>query len=96
MEPKRNTNVMTNRQEESLSNSPLLPSTASFKRQPRSSSTNFPHLRIEDFVLVRKIGEGRFGQVYFAQHRKTRTIYALKKINKKMVKSLKMEHQLVL
>lgn len=96
MEPKRNTNVMINRHEEALSNSPLLPSTANFKRQPRSSSTNLPNLRIEDFLLIRKIGEGRFGQVYFARHKQTRTIYALKKMNKKMVKSLKMEHQLVL
>lgn len=55
-----------------------------------------PYPRVEDFQLGRKIGEGRFGQVYFARHRQTRTIYALKKINKKMVKSLKMEHQLAL
>lgn len=41
---------------------------------------------IEDFMIEKKLGGGRFGTVYKVQHNKTRAIYALKKVEKKILK----------
>lgn len=40
----------------------------------------------EDFIIEKKLGGGKFGTVYRAYHTKTGTVYALKKIEKKMLK----------
>lgn len=41
---------------------------------------------IEDFILETKLGGGKFGTVYKSFHVKTRSIYAIKKIPKKILK----------
>jgi serine/threonine protein kinase len=70
---------------------------ANFKRKiSGSSSASIPGLKIEDFQVAKQIGSGRFGKVFLVRHRQTRTIYALKKMSKKMIKGLKMEHQVIL
>lgn len=73
------------------------PLTASFKRQPRSIPvSSIPGLKLEDFQLVKPIGSGRFGKVFLSRHKTTKTIYALKKMSKRLIKNLKMEHQVIL
>ncbi len=95
MEPKRNTNVMPTRGEDSECGAASSPFTANFKRQPKPVSS-MPGLKLEDFKLWKEIGSGRFGKVHLARHKLTRTIYAVKKMSKKMIKSLKMCHQVIL
>jgi serine/threonine protein kinase len=34
--------------------------------------------RIEDYALMKKIGNGAFGKVYLAKHKKTNEIFAIK------------------
>lgn len=43
--------------------------------------------RKDYFVVLRKLGEGSFGQVFQVIHSHTNTIYALKAISKKHLKS---------
>jgi serine/threonine protein kinase len=63
---------------------------ANFKRKISGNSSSIPGLKIEDFQLAKPIGSGRFGKVFLARHRQTRTVHALKKMSKKMIKGLKM------
>lgn len=51
---------------------------------------------LADFEIVKTLGEGKFGLVMMARHKKTRGIYALKKIPKEMIKSHYMVDQLAL
>ena len=37
---------------------------------------------IDDFSLGKKLGEGKFGEVFVAQHKKLGFVCALKKINR--------------
>ena len=37
-------------------------------------------MRISDFALGKKLGEGKFGEVFVAQHRKSGFICAIKRI----------------
>lgn len=46
--------------------------------------------------MGRKLGEGKFGCVYFAQHKTIGGVYAIKKIPKSMIKSHMMIDQLAL
>ena len=39
-------------------------------------------LSVDDFDTIKTLGEGKFGVVTMVKHRKTKTIYALKKIPK--------------
>ena len=41
---------------------------------------------MEDFVVGKSLGEGKFGNVFQAVHRATGWLFALKKIPKKMIK----------
>lgn len=97
MEPKRNTNLFPSRfsdEEISPASSPL---TASFKRKPSNPTSSTSGLKIDDFHVYKDpIGSGRFGKVYLVKHKQTRTIFALKKMSKRMIKSLKMIHQVTL
>lgn len=46
-----------------------------------------PKLSIHDFILGRELGQGKFGTVYQAIHKKTNFLVALKKISKTSIKS---------
>jgi serine/threonine protein kinase len=53
-------------------------------------------LSINDFVMGRNLGEGKFGTVYQAFEKKAKSVYALKKIPKSTIKSHWMIDQFVL
>ncbi len=53
-------------------------------------------LTFEDFEIGKTLGEGKFGVVMMARHRKTGSLFALKKIPKEMIKSHLMVDQLAL
>ena len=53
-------------------------------------------MQIQDFVLGKTLGEGKFGVVYQAIHKATGWLFALKKIPKDMIKSHLMIDQFVL
>jgi serine/threonine protein kinase len=49
---------------------------------------------LEDFEIGRKLGRGKFGNVYLAREKQSKFIVALKIIHKKQLLKNKMEHQL--
>jgi aurora kinase, other len=51
---------------------------------------------INDFALGKLLGEGKFGNVYQAIHKQTKSLYALKKVPKSMIKSHYMIDQFIL
>lgn len=51
---------------------------------------------VDEFDVGKKLGEGKFGCVNIARHKKTQGIFALKKIPKAMIKSHMMIDQLAL
>lgn len=51
---------------------------------------------INDFILGKNLGEGKFGTVYQAFDKRTKSIYALKKIPKSVIKSHWMIDQFIL
>jgi len=53
-------------------------------------------LSIGDFQLGKTLGEGKFGTVYHAYDKRTKAIYALKKIPKATIKSHWMIDQFIL
>ena len=50
-------------------------------------------MAINQFKLGKKLGSGRFGNVYLAEDKQTRCIYALKVMNKLKIKEADMESQ---
>jgi serine/threonine protein kinase len=50
-------------------------------------------LSISQFRLGKKLGSGRFGNVYLAEERHTRTIWALKVMNKQKIREADMVDQ---
>ena len=53
-------------------------------------------LSIDDFVLGKKLGEGRFGNVFMAIHKKTGSIFAIKRVPKETLKQNMMIDQFAL
>lgn len=53
----------------------------------QSAKSVGPKLSIHDFILGRELGQGKFGTVYQAIHKKTNFLVALKKISKSSIKS---------
>ena len=51
---------------------------------------------MEDFQIGKNLGEGKFGQVMIAKHKRSGSVIALKKIPKAMIKSHFMIEQLTL
>jgi len=49
---------------------------------PSVQSALESELKITDFEILDKLGEGSFGKVYRAKHKKTGAIYAIKSIDK--------------
>jgi hypothetical protein len=56
-----------------------------FSSIPAPSSVNNP-VKISEFELGKCIGSGKYGDVFACRHKKTNTIYALKKILKSTIK----------
>ena len=54
------------------------------KGQPQTDQKN--ELKINRFQLGRKLGNGRFGSVYLAEENHTKTIFAIKVLNKAKIK----------
>lgn len=61
-------------------------------------SGNYTHKTniVDDFIVYKKLGEGKFGIVNLVRHKKTNIICALKKIPKALIKSNMMIDQLAL
>ena len=53
-------------------------------------------VNITDFILGKNLGEGKFGTVFQAYDKRTKSIYALKKIPKSIIKSHWMIDQFIL
>ena len=51
---------------------------------------------INDFLLGKNLGEGKFGTVYQAFDKKSKSLYALKKVPKSIIKSHWMVDQFIL
>lgn len=56
-------------------------STASSHIKSKHKDQEF-NIQISDFILGKKLGAGKFGEVFVAHHRKTGFICALKRINR--------------
>lgn len=52
------------------------------KSEKKIRRDSFKEPKLDDFVLGQCKGQGRFGKVYLAVHKKTGMIFALKKIRK--------------
>jgi cGMP-dependent protein kinase len=45
------------------------------------------HIKVEDLIFIKKLGQGQFGSVYLVQHKdETEKAYALKSVSKASVK----------
>lgn len=64
----------------------LTPLSTSTHAHDRPSQTR-PKLCVDDFSVLRQIGQGNFGVVYRVRKRDTKRIYAMKVISKKRAKS---------
>ena len=51
---------------------------------------------INDFMLGKNLGEGKFGTVFQAMEKKSKALYALKKVPKSIIKSHYMIDQFIL
>jgi serine/threonine protein kinase len=51
---------------------------------------------VEDFIVDKKLGEGKFGCVNLVKHKRTNSLFALKKIPKQLIKANMMIDQLAL
>ena len=58
------------------------------KIQP--NTLNFQNISINQFKLGKKLGSGRFGNVYIAEEKLTKMIYAIKVMNKSKIKEAEM------
>jgi aurora kinase len=56
---------------------------------------DFQKIKINQFKLGKKLGSGRFGNVYIAEEKETRFVYAIKVMNKAKIKEAEMEEQIV-
>ena len=59
------------------------------KIQP--NTLNFQNISINQFKLGKKLGSGRFGNVYIAEEKLTKMIYAIKVMNKSKIKEAEMQ-----
>ena len=53
-------------------------------------------MSINDFKLGKSLGEGKFGTVYQAIHKSTRSLFAIKKVPKMTIKNYLMIDQFIL
>ena len=55
-----------------------------------------PGMKIKDFLVIKTLGEGKFGIVYQVFHQPTRSVFALKKVPKDVIISNNMLNQFIL
>ena len=65
------------------------------KNVKKASTFSNKKVSLNDFDLKKTLGEGKFGVVYQAFHKETKALFALKKINKEVIKSNLMIDQLL-
>lgn len=53
------------------------------------------HFSIKDFEIIRKIGEGKFSEVFLAREKKMNFLVALKKMNKQKIRQYSSEKLIV-
>ena len=56
---------------------------------------DFQKIKINQFKLGKKLGSGRFGNVYIAEEKETRFIFAIKVMSKAKIKEAEMEDQIL-
>lgn len=62
-----------------------------------SSSNKFnDKVTLDDFILGKNLGQGKFGIVQMVEHKATGAIFAMKKVKKDFIKSNKMVDQFAL
>lgn len=62
------------------------------KDDDRSSiQKKFEHMSLNDFIYIKKLGEGQFGHVFLVKHRTEQGLYALKGISKHQIAEQKLE-----
>ncbi len=71
-------------------------SSSSFSSTPVKDVFMNRKVTIGDFILGKNLGEGKFGTVFQAYDKKTKAIYAVKKIPKSVIKSHWMIDQFIL
>lgn len=62
------------------------------KDDDRSSiQKKFEYMRLQDFIFIKKLGEGQFGHVFLVKHNTEKGLYALKGISKHQIAEQKLE-----
>lgn len=61
----------------------------------RESKIEYRGPCLEDFEIGKKLGKGRFGDVFVVREKKLGLVMAMKVINKKELKESQMENQLL-
>nr|CCC92632.1 putative protein kinase [Trypanosoma congolense IL3000] len=69
-----------------------------FRMSPSAKHQGSPVKRtmwsFDDFIIVRKLNEGRFGKIYLAKEKETKCAVVLKSISKEMIRFHGLAHQL--
>ncbi|KAH8618638.1 Protein kinase domain [Trypanosoma vivax] len=82
----------------SMLSSAAAASTQQFLGSPSSKSRSIvqppPMWSLEDFEVLRKLDEGRFGKIYLAREKQTKCAVVLKCISKEMIRFYNLAHQL--
>jgi serine/threonine protein kinase len=53
-------------------------------------------MTLDDFIIGKSLGQGRFGTAHIAFHKHTGAIFAIKKVKKEVIKANKLIDQFIL
>jgi len=53
-------------------------------------------MTLDDFIVGKSLGQGRFGTAHIAFHKHTGAIFAIKKVKKEVIKANKLIDQFIL